>query len=215
MPAPELRRASHRPARRHRGATGAVSPRPPPRRPRGVTGTGVPLGGSPARPGVAAAVSTWQRLCPRRVLRGQARSSAATPWAAREGSPRRGRYCPARGAREAAARRRRRWLPAGPQPSSNPMAAARRTRRGRAGPGRLRRGRAAIGRGAGTAPSRPRRCLRPPRPCRPSAPRSAEAVSSRSKGEGGSVLEGGSRGPHGRAVLPRRPGAPHGPSQRC
>lgn len=177
------------------GRDGRCQPSPPPRRPRGVTGTGVPLGGSPARPGVAAAVPTWQRLCPRRVPRGQARRSAATPWAAREGSPRRGRYCPARGAREEAARRRRRWLPAGPQPSSNPMAAARRTRRGRAGLGRLRRGRAAIGRGAGTAPSRSRRCLRLPRPCRLSAPLAAEAISSLSKGEGESVPEGGSRGP--------------------
>lgn len=176
-------------------------PLPPPAQPRagwraaGRTARDRPSGrrvpaeapGASARPGppadgagVAAAAPTRSEVCPRRVPRGQARSSAATPWAprrrpaGREGGRRReetgrdgtggegrggqpsarppsaGHYCPARGAREEEARSR----PPGPQPASNPMARQRRAHggAGRAGGGRRR---ATIGRGAGTAPWRP------------------------------------------------------------
>lgn len=116
----------------------------------------------------------WQRVCPRRVPRGQARSSAATPWgtaapASRDGTrgdgtrgdgtggqpsprpPSAGHCCPAGGAQEeeAAEAEEARRRPPGPQPASDPMA---RPRRAHGGAGRGGRCRAAIGRGAGTAP---------------------------------------------------------------
>lgn len=108
---------------------------------------------------------TWQELRPRRVPRGRraiaglrhgqrsaGRERNRTERDPRRGRPSAGRYCPARGSREEAARRRRRRRRAAARPAPRPRVTPWRQRRAHGGAGRAERGCAVIGRGAGIAP---------------------------------------------------------------